>query len=116
MLPVPTLPCQPQLAKGTFLPLPPALWAPTSALCTAHIQLGLAQPEWETQALGFKALSEPAMFTVEVKEMPVNSAARKWEWGRGGAVEEQEVRDQMRNLQPDNQAPWQARYPTSSSS
>ena len=30
--------------KGAFLPLPPAMWAPTSALCTARIQLGPAQP------------------------------------------------------------------------
>lgn len=38
----------------------------------------------------------------------MNSVARKWEWGRGAAVEKQEVREQMRHLQPDNQAPDKA--------
>lgn len=71
------------VGKGDFLPLPPALRAPTPVLCTAHIQLGLAQPEWETPALDFKALSEPARFAGEAKEKPVNAVARKWDWEGG---------------------------------
>lgn len=79
----PSLPAT--VGKGDFLPLPPATRAPPSALCTAHIQLGLAQPEWETPALDFKALSEPTRFAGEAKEKPVNEhCGQKMGVGKGG--------------------------------
>lgn len=60
------------------------MWAPTSALCTARIQLGPAQPEWETQALDFKALSESARFAVGVKEETNEQRGQKMGVKRGG--------------------------------